>query len=302
MSKARELREQLRSGTVVAASVYDPLSARLACAAGFKSLHLSGFGVEASLIGAPDMGIMSMTELAAQAHRIVDAVAAPLLSDIDTGFGGINNVIRTVQYMERVGVAGIHIEDQSFPKLCPLLDGRKVLDIGAAVGRIKAALDARVDADFVVVARSDADVHSISEVIERCNRYLDAGADMVMPATMNVDGRPFSALGAEEQMQLYRRLCKEIEGPVMSLGFAFPAGHTATDMVDAGFAYVMVANMGLTAAANALLDVYSEFLAAGSDAGFFKRNPGRFCDRMKLLDALDVNTFVAREAKYSGTD
>lgn len=300
MSRAKELRRQTRSGGVVAAGVFDALSATMACRAGFKALNLSGFGVEASLIGAPDMGIMSMTELMSQAHRIVDCTDVPMVCDIDTGFGGVNNVFRTVKQVERIGAAGIHIEDQSFPKVCPLLDGRKVVNIGTATGRIKAALDARVDPDFMVVARSDADVESIAHVIERCNIYLEAGADLVMPAMMNVDGRPFGSLSPEEQMALYRRLCTEINGPVMTLGFALPAGRTVSDMLDAGFAHVVVANMGLTAAANALLGVYSEFLRAGTDAAFFERNPGPFCDRKKLLEAFDVNAYVDREARYGG--
>ena len=143
------------------------LSARIAEVAGFDAIHLTGYGVEATQIGAPDMGVISMAELAAHAGRMTAAISIPILADIDTGFGGANNIVRTICQMERAGVAGVHIEDQTFPKRCPVLEGRSIVSRDTAIGRIKAAVDARRDFDFVIVARTDADVISIDEAIER---------------------------------------------------------------------------------------------------------------------------------------
>jgi methylisocitrate lyase len=267
--------------------------------AGFDALHLTGFGVEASQIGAPDMGIISMSELAAHAARITDAITIPVLSDIDTGFGGANNIQRTIRTMERMGIAGVHIEDQAFPKRCPVLEGRVTVSRQQAIGRIKAAVDAREDADFVIVARTDADVVSIDEAIERSNLYLEAGADMAMPSFMNVDGKSYYALSAEEQMALFQRLTTGIDGMVMSLGVTPPEGYTARDMADAGFAFIMFAGSAVSAVANALADVFKEIISTGTDAGHFKRTPGAYADPMNLMNALKLEHYIDIDTRFS---
>jgi methylisocitrate lyase len=276
MRMTTQLRRLLDKGSVLAASVFDPLSARLAELAGFDALHLTGYGVEATQIGAPDMGLISMSELVSHAARITAGINIPVLSDIDTGFGGANNIRRTISEMERAGVAGVHIEDQTFPKRCPVLDGRTVTSRNVAIGRINAALDARRDADFVIVARCDADVISIDEVIERSNLYLEAGADMAMPCFQMVDGRPYSKLTADEQMALFRRLTSGIRGRVMSLGVNPPDGYTAQEMGEAGFAFVMFAGAVVAAAANAMAAVLEEIKSTGTDAGYAKRVGGKY--------------------------
>lgn len=299
MRNTTKLRELLKRGPVLAASVFDPLSARMAELAGFEALHLTGFGVEATQIGAPDMGIMTMTELSSHASRITDTVDIPVLSDIDTGFGGANNIVRTIRAMERAGVAGVHIEDQAFPKRCPVLEGRVVVSAEQAVGRIKAAVDARKDSDFVIVARTDADVISIDEAIERANLYLEAGADMAMPSFMNVDGRSYFALTPDEQMAMFNRLTRGINGRVMSLGVAPPEGYTAKDMGEAGFAFIMFAGPAVSAVANALADLFKEIRTTGTDSGYFARNPGLYTDSVALMSALKLDQFVEVDKRYS---
>lgn len=299
MRTTTKLRELLARGPVLAASVYDPLSARMAELAGFDALHLTGFGVEASQIGAPDMGIISMTELVAHAQRITDAISIPLLSDIDTGFGGANNIQRTIKAMERAGIAGVHIEDQAFPKRCPVLEGRVIVSRSQAIGRVKAAVDARRDADFVIVARSDGDAVSIDEAIERSNLYLEAGADMAMPSFLNVDGKSYFALTPADQMDLFRRLTAGIDGKVMSLGVSPPDGYTAKDMGEAGFAFIMFAGAPVSAAANALTALFKDILEKGTDAGYFKENPGEFADSMNLLKALNLDHYVDVDTRFS---
>jgi methylisocitrate lyase len=299
MPATTRLRALLAKGPVLAASVFDPLSARLAELAGFDALHLTGFGAEAAMIGAPDMGIYTMMELAGLASRITHAVDLPVLSDADTGFGGVNNVARTIVEMERAGVAGVHIEDQTFPKKCPALDGRVVVSPQEAVGRIKAAVDARRDKDFVIVARTDADVISIDEAIARANLYLEAGADMAMPVCFNADGRHYNSLAPDEQMGLLRRLASGIEGPVMSLGMNPPKGYTAKDMADAGLAFIMFAASPLMAAMNAMSEVLREIRETGTDEAYFERFPGQFTDVLVLLKALKLDDYIERETRFA---
>jgi methylisocitrate lyase len=299
MRNTTKLRGLLARAPVLAASVYDPLSARVAELAGFEALHLTGFGVEASQIGAPDMGLMTMTEIAIHAARITDTVDIPLLSDIDTGFGGANNVCRTIRAMERAGVAGVHIEDQSFPKRCPVLEGRVIVSRDQAVGRIKAAVDARTDSDFVIVARTDADVNSIDEAIERSNLYLEAGADMAMPSFLNVDGASYFALPPAEQMAVFGRLTQGISGRVMSLGVSPPEGFTAKDMGEAGFAFIMFAGPPISAVMNALAGLYQEIRKTGTDAGYFARHPGKYVDSMAMMGALKLDHYVDIDRRFS---
>jgi 2-methylisocitrate lyase-like PEP mutase family enzyme len=260
------LRNELASGMVVAAGCFDAFSARLAQLAGFRAIHMTGLGVEASQLGAPDLGLMSMTEICGHAARMAEATNIPILADIDTGFGGVLNVGRTIREMERAGIAGVHIEDQALPKHCPLLTGRKVVGRGEAIDRLKAALDARTDPDFVIVARTDADTISFQEVIDRSNLFLEEGADMVMPVIMQVERQSYFSLPADEQMEWARRMIAAIDGPVMNMGGSPPPGYTTDDLADAGYAFTMYAASALSAAANAMADLFKTIHETGSDA------------------------------------
>jgi len=243
--------------------------------------------------------LLSLTELSAHAGRVAAAVNIPVLADIDTGFGGVLNVRRTILEMERTGVAGVHIEDQKLPKHCPLLAGRSVVDVQDALERISAACQARTDPDFVVVARSDADVISIREVIDRCNRYLEAGADMAMPITMNVDGRPYASLAPDEQMGLLRLLAKEIKGPIMGMGEAPPAGFTTADLAEAGFSFVMFAASPLAASANAIAQLMQDIKDNGTDAGYRATNSGKYNDPLELMRAVHLEKYADFEKRAS---
>jgi 2,3-dimethylmalate lyase len=139
---------------VVAPGAYDALSAQLVEAAGFPAVYMTGFGVTASLIGRPDVGLLTMTEMVQTARRICSAVGVP--ADADTGYGNALNVIRTVRKYEAAGVAGIHLEDQVAPKRCGHLDGKQVIPADTMVDRVRAAVAARSNDDFVLIARTDA--------------------------------------------------------------------------------------------------------------------------------------------------
>ena len=163
---------------------------------GYQALYLSGGGVAANSLGVPDLGISTMEDVLTDARRIVDATGLPLLVDIDTGWGGAFNIARTIRSFERVGVAAVHMEDQVGQKRCGHRPGKEVVPKDEMVDRVKAAVDARTDPGFVIMARTDAAaVEGIDSAIERACAYVEAGADMIFPEAMRTldDYRKFKA-------------------------------------------------------------------------------------------------------------
>ena len=175
------LRELLaRPEPLVAPGAYDALSARLVEQAGFDVVYMTGFGTTASLAGRPDVGLLTGTEMVDNARRIAAAVDVPVIADADTGYGNAINVVRTVQAYEQAGVAGIHLEDQVMPKKCGHMSGKAVIPADEMAGKIRAAVAARRDPDFLLIARTDAAaVEGLSAAIERARAYADAGADVL---------------------------------------------------------------------------------------------------------------------------
>jgi 2,3-dimethylmalate lyase len=165
---------------IVAPGVYDAFTAKLATRMGFEALYITGAGIAASLLGVPDIGLVTMTEQLDQARRIADATELPLVCDADTGYGNALNVARTVKAFEKAGVCAIHLEDQVMPKKCGHLEGKKLVTTGEMVNKLKAALDARTDGDFLIIARTDARaVYGLKNAIERGLRFAEIGADMI---------------------------------------------------------------------------------------------------------------------------
>jgi 2-methylisocitrate lyase-like PEP mutase family enzyme len=177
----RRLRELIADGgPLLAPGVYDGLTARLAEQAGFGAVYMSGFGVTASLLGRPDVGLLSGTEMADAARRIAQAVDVPVIADADTGYGNALNVVRTVHDYEQAGVAALQLEDQVAPKRCGHMSGKSVIDAEEACAKIRAAASARTDPDLVIVARTDAAaVHGVDAAIDRARRFADSGADVL---------------------------------------------------------------------------------------------------------------------------
>src|SRR5256884_6405244 len=173
------LRALLDSGqTIVAPGAFDPLSARLVEEAGFPAVYMTGFGTSAALIGRPDVGLLTMTEMAGNAGRIAACVDIPVIADADTGYGNPLNVIRTVGAYEAAGVAGIHIEDQVAPKKCGHLEGKLVIPAEEMAEKVRAAVEARTQPEFVIIARTDARaVEGLESALERARLYREAGAD-----------------------------------------------------------------------------------------------------------------------------
>ena len=171
-------------------------AAMMAQASGFKAVYLSGGGVAANSLGIPDLGISTMEDVLTDASRITNACSIPLMIDIDTGWGGAFNIARTIKSCIQAGVAAVHIEDQVGQKRCGHRPGKEVVTKEEMVDRVKAAVDARTDSNFVIMARTDAAaVEGIDSAIERAVAYVEAGADMIFPEAMNTldDYRRFKA-------------------------------------------------------------------------------------------------------------
>ena len=166
---------------IIALGAYDTVSAQIIEKAGFPVTYIGGLGNEASDIGYPDIGLTTSTEIVRRAWNIVQRVRVPVVCDADTGFGGALNLYRTIRMFESVGVGGIHIEDQTFPKRCGVLAGKRVIPAMDFAKKIRAAVDARRSEDFLIIARTDAkSTFGVDEVIKRLNLYIENGADMGM--------------------------------------------------------------------------------------------------------------------------
>jgi methylisocitrate lyase len=194
------------------AGAINALAARMAAATGFRALYLSGGGVAANSLGMPDLGISTMDDVLIDVRRITDACALPLLVDADTGWGGAFNIARTVKSFIKFGAAGLHIEDQVQSKRCGHRPGKEVVPMQEMVDRIKAAVDARTDPQFVIMARTDAlAVEGMDKAIERAMACVEAGADMIFPEAMT-------------DLAMYRRFKDAVGVPILANITEF--GHT----------------------------------------------------------------------------
>lgn len=179
MTPGARLRELMAKGTVLAPFVFDGVQAKLAEAAGFDAVYMTGFGTAASH-GLPDMGLIGLGEMSANAARIAGAVGVPVIADADTGYGNETNIARTVQLYERAGVAALHIEDQEWPKRCGFLEGKRVVPADEMILKVRAAVTARANPGLVIIARTDAlQPNGWDDAVARLRAYREAGADMV---------------------------------------------------------------------------------------------------------------------------
>ena len=189
MKRTKAFRRLLKRGTVVMPGIFNALVAKLAEKAGFEGMYISGAGLANGLAGYPDIGLLTMTEVVAQARYIANAVAIPAIADADTGFGEAVNVVRAVREFEGAGIVGIHIEDQVLPKRCGHLAGVKLVSPRTMAEKIAAAVEAREDRDFMIIARTDArSVKGLGEAVARAKVYLDAGADAIFPEALRSRG------------------------------------------------------------------------------------------------------------------
>ena len=184
--------------------LHDTLSARVAEQAGFEAVTCGGYSTSATLLGEPDSSQLSLTEMADHYARLCDATTIPVFGDGDTGFGNSTNTVRTVRLYEKSGLAGMFIEDQVFPKRCGHMAGKTVIPKEEMVGKLKAALDTRIDPDFVIMARTDAiAVNGLDDALERMAFYHETGVDMLF-------------VEAPQSVEDMRRICQELDGPCMA--------------------------------------------------------------------------------------
>ncbi len=203
-SKAARLRELIAKGAITMPGVPNAAMARQVEQVGFDAVYVSGAGMANATAGVPDIGLLTLTEVAQLAGYIAKAVKIPAIVDADTGFGEPENVARTIHELERAGLAGCHIEDQEFPKRCGHLAGKEIVDVDEMVGKIKAAVAARHDPDFMIVARTDARaVEDFDRTVDRAQNYLAAGADAIFPEALQ---------SAEE----FRDFANEIDLPLLA--------------------------------------------------------------------------------------
>jgi methylisocitrate lyase len=237
--------------------VHDALCARIALQAGAKALACGGYSSSAALLGKPDVSLLTLTEMVDWAGRIVDATDLPVFADADTGHGNVTNVVRTVRLFEKAGVAGIFMEDQETPKRCGHMTGKTVIPAHAMVAKLRAALDARRDPDFVIMARTDAlAVHGIEDALDRANLYHEEGADMIF-------------VEAPEDVDQMRRIASEIKAPTMAN--MIPGGKTpilsAKELQGMGYAVVTYPTACTYVIAKAVRELFTRLHEKGTTVG-----------------------------------
>jgi methylisocitrate lyase len=215
-AKTARLRELIAQGCIAMPGVPNAAMARQVERAGFDALYISGAGMANVTAGVPDIGLLTSTEVAQLAGYIANAVRIPAIVDTDTGFGGAENVARTIRELERAGLAGCHIEDQEFPKRCGHLAGKEVVDVREMVGKIKAAVRARRDQDFFIIARTDARaVEDFDSAVKRAQRYIEAGADGIFPEALQ-SSEEFKSFAREIKAPLLANMTEFGKSPLLS--------------------------------------------------------------------------------------
>jgi len=257
--------------------VVNAYSAIMAEKVGHKALYLSGGGVAASSFGVPDLGITTLKDVLEDTYRITGASALPLLVDVDTGWGGAFNIARCVREMIRAGAAGMHIEDQVMQKRCGHRPNKAIISSKEMVDRIKSAVDARSDADFVVMARTDAlDVDGLDAAIERGIACVEAGADMIFPEAMT-------------ELSQYEKFVEAVAVPVLANITEFGATplYTTQQLASAGVKLALYPLSAFRAMSQAALDVYRHLL----DDGTQQQVVNTMQTRMELYGFLDYHAY-----------
>ena len=287
----RRLRQLLAGpGILVAPGCFDCLTGKLVEKAGFDAAYITGSGVSISQLGAPDLGLASFSEILDRMKRIADAVTVPLVADIDTGFGGPLNVLRTVREFEKAGISGVQIEDQVAPKRCGHEPGRRVVPIAEMQARIRAAVDARLDQDFVVIARTDArTIHGIDAAIERAARYAEAGADVLFVESPE----------SEAEM---RRITSALKGVAPLMANMVEGGKTpilpAAKLEEIGYRLAIFPNSLTRAFAAAGREIMAELRRTGTTTGL----KDRMVTHRELWSLFDYDTWIELEAGFSKAD
>src|ERR1043166_3715601 len=260
-SKSKKLRELIAQGCVMIPGVPNAAMARRVERAGFDALYVSGAGLANATAGVPDIGLLTMEEVARLARYIANAVKIPALVDADTGFGAPEQVAQTIRELERAGVAGCHIEDQVFPTRCGHLAGKEDVDLAAMIEKIEAAAEAQRDKDFLLVARTDArGVEGFEAAVNRAQKYVDAGADAIFP----------EALQNEDE---FRDFAKEVKVPLMANMTEFGQSPLLSfrELADFGYRMVIYPMSAFRVAMKASEEFLRDLKARGTQSDWLER-------------------------------
>jgi methylisocitrate lyase len=274
-----KFRRDLASGSLLRfPGAFSPLVAMLITELQFEGVYISGAALSADL-GLPDIGLTTLTEVATRAEAITRSVTVPTIVDIDTGFGEPANVARTVRTMEQAGLAGCHLEDQLFPKRCGHLDGKQLVSAEDMCRKIKAALDAKSDPNFLVIARTDArGVDGLDAALDRAKQYIDAGAEMIFP----------EALATPQEFEIFR---KAISVPLMANMTEFGKSPllTTKQLAEFGYNLVIYPVTTLRLAMKAIEDGLAMIAREGTQESIV----GEMQTRKRLYELLNYDKYAA---------
>jgi 2-methylisocitrate lyase-like PEP mutase family enzyme len=280
MAKAQTIQRHLNEkGQLIMPGVYDALSAKIASRAGFEVIFITGYSLSATLLGEPDFGVLTQTEVLAAAQRICAVTDVPVIVDADTGYGNAINVVRTVQELIRVGAAGMFLEDQVWPKRCGHMKGKQVIPLDEYLTKLRAAVETKKDNDFYIVARTDArQALGLSEAISRGKAFKEAGADAVF-------------IEAPESAQEMKEIARHVSGPLVAnmLERGVTPIMGPRELQDLGFELVVWPLAPLYSVAKSLNDVYSTLRHQGSTKAILD----------KLMPFDEFNEIVGLNEKYA---
>jgi methylisocitrate lyase len=275
----------MRNGVVVLPGVFNAAVALLAERCGFPAVYISGAGLASGVAGLPDVGLLSLNEVACQASYIARSVKVPAIVDGEAGFGGPLNVIHAVEVFEQAGLAGVHFEDQVMPKRCGHLSGKQLISPGTMAEKIQAAVQARADRDFLIIARTDArSVNGLKDAIVRAQRYLEAGADVIFPEAL-------------ESANEFEEFARKVRAPLMANMTEF--GRTpylsVKEFGDLGYRMVLFPMTAFRVAMKAVEQMLLELKNAGTQKGLL----GRMQTRQELYDLIGYSAYEELDRKLS---
>ena len=272
MTAAARLRQLIQDGGVPMPGVFNAAMGRLVERSGFDALYISGAGLCNATAGVPDIGLLTLTEVAQLAGYVARAVTIPCIVDADTGFGGAENAGRTIEEFERAGLAGCHIEDQEFPKRCGHLAGKTLVAVEDMNEKIAAAAAAKRDKDFLLIARTDArSVENFAKAIERAQSYLAAGADAIFPEALQTE-QEFRDFAREVKAPLLANMTEFGKSPLLSLG----------ELADLGYRMVIYPQTAFRVSMFAAAQMLRDLKKSGTQAGWIDRMQ----TRQELYDLL----------------
>jgi carboxyvinyl-carboxyphosphonate phosphorylmutase len=288
MKATAKLRQLLREpGIIVAPGAYDCLTAKLIELEGFPALYMTGAGTSLTRLGKPDLGLATLSEMVSNAAAMASTVSIPLIADADTGYGGSLNVYRAVREYEKAGVAALHIEDQVFPKRCGHLDGKQVVAAEDMVIKLRAAVEARSDEDFVLIARTDAlAVTGLDDTLRRCHAYAEAGADVLFVEAVRTREET-ERIAREISIPLLYNFVEHGKSPLLSVA----------ELQRLGFKVVIFPGSIMLA----VLPLVREILAAIKRHGTTEALLGRMTNVVELFETMGLSEMLALDARVAGS-